>query len=98
MHGEEIFRGVWDPMQWSEILPLIEKTLADPALRTTFTADQVSAFGSGNAGYTKGRFTIRYTDPKTKAPATYSGRYLTLFNKLPDGSWKIVEDMATPTS
>ncbi len=72
------------------------KDLADPAFRLNFTTGKVAADASGETGYTKGSFTVRYTDPKTKAATGYSGYYLTLFVKQPDGSWKATEDMATP--
>jgi ketosteroid isomerase-like protein len=78
------------------ILQGARKDLADPAFRITFKSDKVGAFEPGNVGYSKGSFTVQCTDPQTKAPARYSGRYLTLFHKYPDGSWKIVEDMTTP--
>ncbi|MBO9575908.1 MAG: SgcJ/EcaC family oxidoreductase [Sphingobium sp.] len=73
-----------------------QKDFTDPAFRITFTTAKVDV--SGDKGWTKGSFTIRYTDPKTKAAAGYSGYYLTLFAKQKDGSWKVIEDMATPAS
>jgi len=32
------------------------------------------------------------TDPKTKQPITDKGKYLTVYMKQPDGSWKAVAD------
>ena len=80
------------------ILKGAQKDLADPAFRISFEGEKVGAFEPGIAGYSKGKFTIHYTDPRTKAPASYSGRYLTLFAKQESGQWKAIEDMATPTS
>ena len=80
------------------ILKGARKDLADPAFNVQFQSEQVGAFAPGNAGYSKGRFTVHYVDPRTKSAAHYSGHYLTLFNKAPDGSWKIVENMASPSS
>ena len=34
------------------------------------------------------------TDPKRKKPVTEKGKYVTVFRRLPDGSWKSVEDTA----
>jgi uncharacterized protein (TIGR02246 family) len=78
------------------ILKGAQKDLADPAFHLTITTGKVGIFTPGNAGYTKGSFTVRYTDPKTKAATGYSGYYLTLYAKQADGSWKVTEDMATP--
>lgn len=75
-----------------------QKDLADPAFRVNFTTGKVAVLAGGTAGYTKGSFTARYTDPKSKAVAGYSGYYLTLFSKQADGSWKAFEDMATPAN
>ena len=35
--------------------------------------------------------------PSDKAAVTDKGRYLTVFKKQPDGSWKAVADMIAPT-
>lgn len=72
------------------------KDFTDPAFHVNFTTGQVNV--AGDKGWTKGSFTIRFTDPKTKAAAGYSGYYLTLFSRQKDGSWKAIEDMATPAS
>jgi uncharacterized protein (TIGR02246 family) len=80
------------------ILEGATKDLADPAFTVTFTTGKVVVDASGASGYSKGSFTIRYTDPKTDAPGGYSGYYLTLFARQPDGSWKVIEDMAVPAT
>ena len=74
----------------------MQAEMADPAFNVTFTT--AKAHASGDLGYTQGSFTIRYTSPSTKAPISYSGYYLTVFKKQPDGSWKAVEDMSLPAS
>jgi ketosteroid isomerase-like protein len=33
------------------------------------------------------------TNPKTKKPATDKGKYVTVFKKQADGSWKVVADI-----
>lgn len=73
-----------------------QKEAADPAFSITFTTGMVAVAASGETGYSKGSFTVRYTDPKTRAPGGYSGYYLTIFGKQADGSWKVTEDMAVP--
>ena len=40
--------------------------------------------------YLQGTYTM--TDPMTKKPMTDKGKYLTVFTKQPDGSWKAIAD------
>jgi uncharacterized protein (TIGR02246 family) len=68
----------------------------DPAFGITITTGKIAA--SGDMGYSKGSFTLRYTNPTTKAAGGYSGYYLTVFRKQADGSWKASEDMTIPAS
>lgn len=67
----------------------------DPNLRVEFRSDRVQVAKSGDLAYTRGRYTMAVTDPKTKGPFTSKGNYLTVWQKQPDGSWKAVEDFVT---
>jgi uncharacterized protein (TIGR02246 family) len=80
------------------ILEGAKKDFADPAFNVNFTTGKIVVDKSGQSGYSKGSFTIRYTDPKTQAASGYSGYYLTLFVRQADGRWKVIEDMAVPAS
>jgi uncharacterized protein (TIGR02246 family) len=73
-----------------------KKDFADPAFHRSFTTGRIKVDRSGQGGYSKGSFTVRYTDPKTKAAGGFSGYYLTLFARQLDGSWKVIEDMTQP--
>jgi uncharacterized protein (TIGR02246 family) len=42
--------------------------------------------------YTEGTYTLTMTNLKTKKPMTDKGKYLTIFVKQADGSWKAVAD------
>jgi ketosteroid isomerase-like protein len=42
--------------------------------------------------YTQGTLTVTMTNPKTKKPMTFNAKYLTVYTKQPDGSWKAVAD------
>jgi uncharacterized protein (TIGR02246 family) len=74
------------------------KDMADPAFNVTFTTAKAQVAASGDMGYTQGSFVIRYTNPATKMPTSYSGYYLTVFRKQADGSWKATEDISTPAA
>jgi ketosteroid isomerase-like protein len=68
----------------------------DPNFSLSFAADKVGVSAAGDMGYTQGHFTETETDPKTHAVATQTGFYVTVYQKQPDGSWKAVEDIASP--
>jgi len=67
----------------------------DPAGK--FEATQESAVVSGDMGYTQGSYTVSYTDSETNKAESGQGYYVVVYRKQPDGSWKIVQDISTPT-
>jgi uncharacterized protein (TIGR02246 family) len=68
--------------------------MSDPAFEISFASDKIDVAGSGDLAYARGRFSEKYTDPKTKQVMTDSGSYVTVYKKQADGSWKAVEDFA----
>jgi uncharacterized protein (TIGR02246 family) len=66
----------------------------DPAFALTFAADKIDVAASGDLAYARGKFSEKYTDPKTGKVMTDSGSYITVYKKQDDGSWKAVEDFA----
>ena len=66
--------------------------LADKNLSLTFTTS--SADVSKDIGYTQGTYTMTMTNPKTKKPVTEKGKYVTVYKRQTDGSWKAVADIA----
>jgi ketosteroid isomerase-like protein len=42
--------------------------------------------------FTQGTYTMTMTNPKTKKPVTGKGKYLTVYRKQADGSWKAIAD------
>jgi uncharacterized protein (TIGR02246 family) len=64
----------------------------DPNAGISFSSDKIDVAASGDLGYSRGHFTERYTDPKTKQAVSDGGSYVTVYEKQPDGSWKAVED------
>jgi len=70
--------------------------LKDPAFALAFTRTRIDVAASGDLAYTRGTFNVTYTNATTKKPETMSGNYVTVFKKQPDGSWKAVQDIATP--
>jgi uncharacterized protein (TIGR02246 family) len=79
--GKEALRG------------LIKSLVSDPNFALTFQSSRQEVGKSGDLGYTQGSYTMTVSNPETKQPMTDKGKYLTVFKKLADGSWKAVSDM-----
>ncbi|HET7605435.1 MAG TPA: DUF4440 domain-containing protein [Sphingomicrobium sp.] len=78
----------------TEIRKVFANASTDSAFNVTFSSDKVVVGASGDLAYSRGKFTEKYTDSKTGKVMTGSGTFLTVYKKQPDGSWKIVEDVA----
>ena len=80
----------------------VEEQLADPKFALSFQTARVEVSKSGDIAYSQGVFTFTGTDPKTKKTTISKGYYVEVYAKQADGSWKVVEDIATnqgpPTS
>jgi ketosteroid isomerase-like protein len=67
--------------------------LADPNMTLKFSSTKTDVSKSGELGYTQGNYTMTMTDPKTKRIMTEMGRYVTVFAKQADNTWKIISDI-----
>lgn len=70
----------------------IAPMLADPNFALTFEATRTEASKGGDMVYSYGTYTMTMTNPKTKKSATDHGKFLTVYTKQADGSWKAVAD------
>ena len=66
--------------------------MADPNFSLAFQGARAEASKGGDMVYTQGTYTATMTNPKTKKPMTDKGKYLTIYRKQPDGSWKVAAD------
>ncbi len=66
--------------------------LTDPNFSMDFHSTKARASKGGDMVYSQGVYTMTMTDPKTKKPMTDKGKFLTVFVKQPDGSWKAAAD------
>lgn len=73
----------------------MRETFANPNSKLTWTPTRGELFKSGNMGYTVGRFEAVQTGEKGEK-FTVRGTYLTVWQKQPDGSWKVVCDGGSP--
>jgi len=51
---------------------------------------------SGDLAYSQGTYSVMAPDPKTKKVMAETGRYVEVYKKQPDGSWKIIQDINSP--
>lgn len=65
---------------------------SDPNFTVNFGPTRTVASKGGDMVYSEGTYTMTTINPKTKKPVTDKGKYLTVFMKQPDGSWKAVSD------
>jgi ketosteroid isomerase-like protein len=79
----------------TDIGALLKDMMAAPNFSTFYTA-KVEAATSGEFGYTRGTYTMNMTDPKSKKVLRASGKYVTVYARQADGSWKIVVDINNP--
>ena len=49
---------------------------------------------SGDLGYTRGTYVLTATDPASQKAVTEKGRFVTIFRKEADGSWKAVQHIS----
>ena len=70
----------------------IKPMLSDPNFALTFASSKVDVAKSGDLGYTQGTYSMTTTNPATKASYEEKGKYLTVYRKQTDGTWKSVED------
>jgi len=66
--------------------------LADPNFSLNFTSTKMMASKGGDMVYSQGTYVMVMTNPKTKTAITDKGKYLTVYTKQADGSWKAVAD------
>ena len=76
----------------SDILALMAPAFADPGFSLTWAPDL--ADGAGAWGWTSGRYVS--TRPGADGPVSREGRYLTVWQRQPDGAWKVAVDTGVP--
>jgi uncharacterized protein (TIGR02246 family) len=78
--GRNSIRMVWKEM------------LAEPGAGLTFTATSVEVARSGDLAYEYGTYDL-VTEEKKGKPTDEKGKYLVVWKKQPDGSWKAAVDI-----
>lgn len=63
-----------------------------PSFKISWTPSKVGIAKSGDIGYTSGAYQLSFNDPNGKAVSD-TGKYVTIWKKQPDGSWKVYLDI-----
>jgi len=71
----------------------LKPMIADRNFSLSFAADKVDIAKSGDLGYSQGAYTMTYSSSKGKKTVAEKGKYVTIFKKQTDGSWKNVADI-----
>ena len=67
--------------------------LDDKNFALSFTPTMVEASKGGDLAYSHGTYAMTMTVTKTKKPVTEKGKYVTVYRKQADGSWKAILDI-----
>jgi len=68
------------------------KDFADTSFSLSWEPQRADVGAAGDLGYTVGRYEARFRDARG-GPVLRTGRYLTVWKKQADGSWKVVQDI-----
>jgi len=71
----------------------LKPILADPNFALTFHSTRGEASKSGDFVYLIGTYSVTTSSPRDQKPVTDEGKYLTVYKKQADGSWKAVANM-----
>ena len=74
------------------IRKVFESFFALPGFKLTWSPDVAEAAKSGDLGYTRGTYRLSYNDASGQ-PVTDKGKYVTVWKKQADGSWKVAADI-----
>jgi uncharacterized protein (TIGR02246 family) len=71
----------------------LKDMMADKNLMFSSATATAEVSKSGDLAYTQGTYSMTATNPKTKKAETEIGKYVTVYKKQADGSWKAIEDI-----
>jgi ketosteroid isomerase-like protein len=74
------------------IRKLFEGFFALPGFKIQWNADTAEVAKAGDLGYTRGTYQLVFNDASGQ-PVTDKGKYVTVWKKQGDGSWKVAADI-----
>ena len=73
----------------------MKEAIADPNFSLDLKTVKVEV-SKDDLAYSQGTYSFKGTDAKTKKVVAETGRYVEVYKKQADGSWKIVQDINSP--
>jgi len=74
-----------------DIHAVVTGLAAVPGFSITWSASAAEVGSGGDLGFTRGSYEMKMDGPE--GPITIDGKYLTIWRKQLDGSWKVTADM-----
>ena len=90
--GSGLYPGTPTVHGKADIKASMAPMLADPNFALSFQSTRAVASKGGDMVYSEGTYSLTITNQKTKKPLTDKGKFLTVYTKQADGSWKAVSD------
>jgi uncharacterized protein (TIGR02246 family) len=90
--GSALYPGMTTLEGKAAVSAAMAAALKDPNYALDFHSTRVVASKGGDMVYAQGTYTMTTTNPKTKKLVNDKGKYLTIYQKQADGSWKVVAD------
>jgi uncharacterized protein (TIGR02246 family) len=72
----------------------MRNVFADPNWSLALQPTQVEVSRDGDLGYSRGTYVLTATDSASRKTATEKGRFLVIFPKQGDGSWKAIQEIS----
>lgn len=72
----------------------IARYMQDPNFRLGYVNKATKVSASSDLAYTRGQWTVTYTDPKANSARTINGNYLLVMQRQPSSEWQVVEDIS----
>jgi uncharacterized protein (TIGR02246 family) len=77
----------------ANIQEALTTVMTDPNFSLSFQSTHAEASKGGDLVYTVGVCSLTTSDPKTHKPVTEKGKYMTVYKKQADGTWKAEAEM-----
>jgi ketosteroid isomerase-like protein len=84
------------PLSGGWIRTSLQAAVNDPGFAMTFQHDRIEVARAADIAYSRGHYQVTWTDPQSRQPTTQYGTYLTIWQKQPDGRWRVLEDFMSP--
>jgi uncharacterized protein (TIGR02246 family) len=94
--GRQLARGGQMPIGHREIREMMEPFFGAPGRKLEWHPVEARVSGDATMGYTIGEYTASGPDSSGVTQVTGTGRYVSIWRKQADGTWKVAVDLGAP--